>query len=185
MNPVQVTFKEVDASPALRDRIETLCQRLKRYAPDIVSCEVVVSRTESRHQKGNRYLAHMRVTLPGREVNAGHAKQPDHTHEDPFVAVRDTYRAMRRQLQDHERRRRWKVKRHEEPALARVESLDQGRGIGMLATDDGREIFFHQNSVVDLPFRKVRVGDRVRFVEAAGEDGPSASTVHVLSHKHR
>lgn len=45
-----------------------------------------------------------------------HAHPADHAHEDPFVALRDAFRAARRRLEDYERKRR-DVKRHSEPAL--------------------------------------------------------------------
>ncbi len=185
MNPVQITFKELEPSPALRDRIEDECHKLEQFAPDIVSCHVTVSRTESRHHKGNRFLVHIRITLPGAELNSGHATGPDHSHEDAFVATRDSFRAMRRQLEDYERRRRGKVKRHEAPSLASIHDLDQGNASGLLMTDDGREILFHENSMVNAHIRDAQVGDRVRFVEVPGEDGPRASTVHLLTRKRR
>jgi cold shock CspA family protein len=50
-------------------------------------------------------------------------------------------------------------------------------GYGFLATADGREIFFHQRSVLRGGFGRLRVGSAVRFVEEAGEEGPQASTV--------
>ena len=51
---------------------------------------------------------------------------------------------------------------------------------GFLETDDGREIYFHRNSVLDEGFAHLRVGTRVSFSEEMGERGPQASTVHLL-----
>ena len=44
-------------------------------------------------------------------------------------------------------------------------------------TPDGREIYFHQNSVVNGAFSKLEIGTRVYFVETMGEKGAQASTV--------
>ena len=54
-------------------------------------------------------------------------------------------------------------------------------GYGFLASDDGREIYFHKNSVLGRAFPRLKVGTTVRFVEEAGEKGPQASTVRVIS----
>jgi cold shock CspA family protein len=48
---------------------------------------------------------------------------------------------------------------------------------GFLTSDDGREIYFHKNSVLGRAFPPLHVGTAVRFVEEAGEKGPQASTV--------
>jgi hypothetical protein len=48
----------------------------------------------------------------------------DRAHEDPYVALRDAFRAARRKLQDYERRRYRKVKHHEELPRGRISELD-------------------------------------------------------------
>ncbi len=179
MVAVQISFQGIDVSDALRDNIMQHVQKLETFAPEIISCDAVVKRAESRHQKGNRFLVHLRVTLPGAELNAGHATRLNQAHEDPFVAARDSFHAMRRRLEEHERRRRGNVKRHAAPPMARILSIDPGTGSGVLITPDEREIRFHRNSVVDFDFERLAIGDKVRFAEVAGEDGPVASTVHV------
>jgi cold shock CspA family protein len=45
---------------------------------------------------------------------------------------------------------------------------------------DGREIYFHKNSVLDDKFKTLEVGTEVRFAESNGDKGPQASTVVVL-----
>jgi hypothetical protein len=58
----------------------------------------------------------------------------DILHEDPYVAVRDAFPAVQRQLEDYERERRGDVKRHApeparittEPGVHVEEGEDQG-----------------------------------------------------------
>ena len=58
-------------------------------------------------------------------------------------------------------------------------------GYGFLATLDGREVFFHRNSVLDEAFNRLDVGTEVSFVEELGEKGPQASTVKLVGrHNH-
>lgn len=49
----------------------------------------------------------------------------------------------------------------------------------VLATPDGREIYFHWHSVLHPGFDCLAVGTKVRFVEEPGEKGPQASTVAI------
>jgi cold shock CspA family protein len=49
---------------------------------------------------------------------------------------------------------------------------------GFIVTPDGREVYFHRNSVVGGDFDRLEAGADVRFVEELGEQGPQASTVH-------
>jgi len=49
-----------------------------------------------------------------------------------------------------------------------------------LETADGREVYFHLNSVLDDSFDRLTVESEVRFVEEMGEKDPQASTVHLV-----
>lgn len=180
MNPIQIQFQGMDVSPALRDAIDDDFQKLIRFAPDIISARAIVSLAESRHHQGNRFLVALRIAIPGGELHSGHTARGNRSHEDPFVAARDSFRAMRRQLEDRERKRRGDVKHHQPQPLANILQLDTDHHCGLLVTDDSREIAFHENSLVDANFHHAKVGDRVRFVEVSDGDGPRASTVHLL-----
>jgi cold shock CspA family protein len=50
---------------------------------------------------------------------------------------------------------------------------------GFIRAADGRDIYFHANSVMNDGWKKIQVGSRVRFAEEMGENGPQASTVHL------
>jgi len=53
-------------------------------------------------------------------------------------------------------------------------------GYGFLETPDGREIYFHRNSVIGSDFDRLEIGTEVRFAEETGEQGPQASTVTIV-----
>lgn len=109
---VTITFQGVPPSPALRREIEERAAKLARFAPTLQTCDVAVRREEHHHHQGNRYGVHARLALPGGRIEAGRTPREDHSHEDPYLAVRDTFDALRRQLEDHVRIRRGKVKAH-------------------------------------------------------------------------
>lgn len=112
--PLEITFRHMDPSDALRQNIEKHAERLERFAGDILSCDVVVEAVDHRHRKGNLYNVHVHLTLPGATLDAGRTKPDDHSHEDPYVAARDAFDVMRRRLEDF-LRKRGDVKRAEAP----------------------------------------------------------------------
>jgi cold shock CspA family protein len=69
------------------------------------------------------------------------------------------------------------VKQHEGAPLGTVSELDPLGEFGFLETDDGREIYFHRNSVLEGGFASLSIGARVTFAEEMGDKGPQASTV--------
>jgi len=91
------------------------------------------------------------------------------------------YSAARRRLEDYERRRRGDVKRHTGKAHGGISELDSAQGFGRIETEDGRLIYFHCNSLIDGRFEDLTTGTEVRFAEEAGDLGPQASTVYVIS----
>ena len=66
---------------------------------------------------------------------------------------------------------------HRFPKLVSAKSFRAEGGYGFLTSDDGREIYFHKNSVSAGAFPRLKIGTTVRFAEEAGEKGPQASTV--------
>ena len=70
------------------------------------------------------------------------------------------------------------MKTHEPAPSGTVSRIDAAGGFGFLSTADGREVYFHRNSVLNDAFARLKVGARVTFAEEMGENGPQASTVH-------
>lgn len=182
--PTEITFHRMEGTEALRADIEKHARKLQQFEQGIIKCTVVMEPAEHHHHKGNRFAVRIRLTLPGGELDVGHTPSGDQTHEDAYVAIRDAFKAMRRKLQDFHRKQQGKVKHHEESPHGRVRYIDPEKGYGLIETPDGREIHFHRNSLVDAGFDKVQVGDQVRFTEAPGDEGPWASTVHLLTQHH-
>jgi cold shock CspA family protein len=55
---------------------------------------------------------------------------------------------------------------------------------GWIETPDGREVYFHEHSVLDAAFDRLEIGSEVAFVEEPGDKGPQASTVRLLGRHH-
>lgn len=179
--PLQITFRDIEPSAAIEANIREKAAKLDQFYNQIMSCRVVVEVPHAHHHQGKLYQVHIDLTVPEGELLVTHGHHhKDHSHEDVYVAIRDSFDAMERQLEDYARKRRGDVKKHEAAAHGWVLSLNSNENYGTIETADERYIYFHRNSVLDKAFDKLEVGSDVRFVEEMGEDGPQASTVSLV-----
>lgn len=184
--PLEISFHQMQPSAAIEARIREKAAALERFSDRITSCRVVVEKDHRHHQKGNLFRVRVDIGMPGRELVVNRKGPRNHAHEDVYVAIRDAFNAAVRQLEDHSRLRRGKVKTHDIPAHGRVRMLDREGGFGFIETVDGLGVYFHRNSVVNGDFERLELGSEVRFViaEGEGEHGPQASTVHPIGKHH-
>ena len=97
--PVQVVFRDMVPLPSLEDDIRAQVARLEHFAPDLASCQVVVTASGNRHHQGHRYAVRIDLRLTGAEIVAGEHQA-------------GAFGAATRQLEDLVRRRRGQVKQH-------------------------------------------------------------------------
>jgi ribosomal subunit interface protein len=166
----------MESSPALEARIREKAEKLEQYHDRITSCRVVIEAPHRHSRKGKLFLITIDVTVPGAELVVNSEKRNHPSHEDVYVALRDAFNAMTRQLEEHARESRGQVKTHEAPPEGIVIRLF--RDHGFINTPDRGEIYFHRNSVVDDKFDELSEGAQVRFVATEGEKGLQATTVH-------
>jgi ribosomal subunit interface protein len=184
-HPLQITFRGIEATDAIRQAVEERAAKLETFYEKIQSCRIVVESPHRHHHKGNVYHVRVRLEVPGEEILVSR-DPPEHAqHEDLYLAINDALKETTRKLEDYVRRRRGWVKEHAGPSHARVARLFEDEGYGFLESPDGREIYFHENSVLDGAFRRLRVGTEVRFAEEPGEKGPQATTVDVVGKEKR
>lgn len=177
--PLQISFRNMEPSAAVEAKVRERAAKLDRFFDRITSCRVVVEAPHQHHHQGKLFHVRIDLSVPGGEllVNRDPAKQ--HAHEDVYVAIRDAFDAARRQLDQYVAQRRGVVKAHAEPPVGRIARLFPVEGYGFIAADDGREIYFHRNSVLGEAFAQLAIGTVVAFVEEAGDKGPQASTVRL------
>jgi ribosomal subunit interface protein len=182
--PLQITWRNLEASDAVESAVREKAQKLERFAEHITSCRVIIEAPHKHHHQGNIYHVKIDITLPGAEILATHHSDKHHAHEDVYVAIRDAFDVARRQLEDYVRKRRGETKAHEPLPHGKVIQLFPSEDYGIIESSDKREIYFHRNSVLDADFEKLEVGALVHFIEEMGENGPQASTVHVEGKHH-
>jgi cold shock CspA family protein/ribosome-associated translation inhibitor RaiA len=202
INPVQITFHNLEASDALEQAIRDRAAELDTYHPQMIGCRVLVDIPHRHRERGRHVTVRVELSLPGEDVVVSHeptlhpavrdiggetlhkAEDIEAVHKDAIVAIHNAFDAARRRLQDVIRRQRGDVKTHQPPDHGRVASLAADHGF--IETADGREVYFHRASVLGRHFPDLTVGSEVAFVEERGNKGPQASTVRPLrTHHHR
>lgn len=195
---MQITYRNIKPSTEIEDWIRAEAAKLETLYSQVMGCRVAVEVPHRHHRKGSPYHIRIDLTVPGGEIvvkrepslNArarrlGETVMKKHTevhipHKDLRQAINDAFRAAGRRLQDYARRQRGDVKSQALLPEARVSKIIPREGYGFLTSDDGREIYFHKNSVLGRAFSRLKVGTTVRFVEEPGEKGPQASTVRIV-----
>ncbi|GAB63228.1 MAG: ribosome-associated translation inhibitor RaiA [Candidatus Jettenia sp.] len=172
--PLQITGHDLELTDAIKANIQEHAEKLDKYYNHLISCRIRVEAIPKR----SLYNVHIDMTVPGKELVV--RREPN---QDLYLAIRDAFDAARRELSDFARVQRGDVKNREGIPHARISNLFLDNGYGFLTTlDDGlnREIYFHENSVLNHKFKHLKIGMIVRFNEEMGEKGPQASTVTVV-----
>jgi ribosomal subunit interface protein len=110
--PLQISFRNMDPSPAVEARIRKKAAKLERFHDRIIGCTVVVEAPHRHQHKGKLYSVRVDISVPGKEVVVDRAKPGDHAHEDVYIAIRDAFSAATRKLEDQARKMRGDVKTH-------------------------------------------------------------------------
>lgn len=183
-HPLRVTFRDIPHSEAMEAEVRRRAEKLEKFYDRITSGEVVIEEPHHHHHQGRLYHVRVHLNVPGRELIVKRDPGKHHAHEDPFVAIRDAFDAMERQLQKHVRELEGIVKSRSEakraPRVAgEILKILPREGYGFIQSEDGREIYFNRDNIRGDGFDRLAVGARVRYVERPGREGPMASSVTV------
>jgi ribosome-associated translation inhibitor RaiA len=105
--PLQITVLNVPHSAALEARAREMAEKLEKFHPRIVSCRVSIEELRRHRSSGRLYHVRVDLRVPGREIVSNHRHD-----KDPYLALRDSFLSLRRQLEDAARVKRSEVKRH-------------------------------------------------------------------------
>lgn len=174
--PLQISGPDFHLTDAIKSEIKDRADKLDRLCARIISCHVGIEAPVHHHRRGGPFNVRIDLAVPGKELAA-----TQRSSDNLPIAIREAFEAIHRQLKDYAHIKSRDVKHHEEQPHGRISRLYLGQGYGFISADDGREIYFHRNSVLEEVFERLQTGDEVTFVEEAGERGPQASTVRVRS----
>ncbi len=128
MDHVQITYRNLSASPDTDAKIHERVTWLTRFYPRIVGCHVVIEVPHRHHRHGAGVHVRVQVMIPGDDVIVNHeppaavrvtqegAAEPDGEKRQNQIeidaAVHDAFDIARRQLEERAQRQRGDVKRH-------------------------------------------------------------------------
>lgn len=109
---LKITFHNMDPSPALEASIRERVAKLEQFYDRITSCRVTFDAPHQHKHHGKRYQVKIDIALPdGAEIIVDRAHDKNAAHEDPQVAIRDSFSAAERQLKAFADQRRRSTRR--------------------------------------------------------------------------
>jgi ribosomal subunit interface protein len=175
--PVHIQFHGLDASDALEASAREHAHKLESFSSNIMACRVSINLEQKHRHQGRPYSVRIDLTLPGVELVVNRVQ-----NEDVYVALRDAFDKMKRQLEERVRMRRGFEKQHPVPLRGEVVRLDDNGDFGFIRTPLGDEYYFGRDNVVGTPFENVQAGTPVQFIPEVGGEGLQAKRVSVGKH---
>ena len=105
--PVHIQFHGMEASAAVEVSAREHAHKLELFAPDIMACRVNIEMVQKHQHQGRPIGVRIDLTLPGHELVVNRVQ-----HEDVYIALREAFDSMKRQLEDAVHKRRGQVKQH-------------------------------------------------------------------------
>jgi ribosomal subunit interface protein len=178
MLPVQITIRGIPISPALETTIRQRAEKLHRFHNRINSCRVLVDVVQKHKRQGKLFNIKIELTVPVKKRLVATRK----ADEDVYIAIRDAFNAITRQLEEYSRMRHGHVKTHNDVMHGHVARMMPKEGYGFIEGVDGNEYYFSMTNVSYPNFQQLAVGDAVEYVAQAFSDGRQAQ--HIIKERH-
>ncbi|MEO6320734.1 MAG: HPF/RaiA family ribosome-associated protein [Polaromonas sp.] len=176
--PLHLTFHGIERSSAIEQAVSQKVMHLERFYSGMMSCRVAVELLQKQPHQGRTFGVRIELTLPGHELVVNRVE-----HEDVYIALREAFDDMTRQIEDLARRQRGMEKEHPHALHGEVMRLDDEGGFGFIRTPDGDEYYFGRDHLANARFEQLRIGSPVQFIAQAGAQGPQAKRVSVGKHR--
>lgn len=177
----QVSFQNLKHSDAVEKDILEKIQHLQKLHPRLQSCRVVVDAPHRDKKKGRIYEVRLDLSVPGNDISVTREAGLNHAHEDIYVAIRDSFEAANRLLEDRERKRdAHRTKRHPEVRHGRLARIFKEDGFAFIECEDGHEVYFDRDSMTKNVWPHLEVGSNLRFKQLDGDKGPYGIQVTLL-----
>jgi cold shock CspA family protein/ribosome-associated translation inhibitor RaiA len=180
--PLEITFRGIDKSDDIDRLIRHKAAKLEKICDSLISCKVAVESPHEHQQSGSPFRVRINIRVPpGHDLVVKRESTAGYLHERLSVVLSAAFEAAFRQLKKLVEKQKGQVKTHpEQENVAFVVRLFCDEGYGFIKTQEGRELYFHRNSVLNDDFDRLEIGTGVRFVADKGEEGPKASTIQII-----
>lgn len=180
--PLEISFRNLPHSEEIKALLAERARKLDEFCDHIISCRVAVEKTQKHQEKGNPFRVRIELTVPPRhDIVIKREPSKGDMHESLETVIRKAFDSLEVKLGRLVDQQEGRIKEHpHKQANALVGKLYPQEGYGFLESIDGREIYFHKNSVANNAFERLKKGTGVHYVETEGEKGPQASTVKII-----
>jgi cold shock CspA family protein len=185
--PLELTFRNVHKDPKIEALIRRQVAKLEKICPHMVGCRVSVEKPQEHQRSGSPFRVRLKLTVPPEhELAAVRNAGEGDLHEPLPAIVRRAFQAARQQLKKLVAKQRRRTKTHAEQQVGGfIARLFPHQEYGFIRNLEGREIYFHRNSLRGSEFEELQIGAGVRWTEEEGEKSSQASSVHVLDQRSR
>jgi cold shock CspA family protein/ribosome-associated translation inhibitor RaiA len=171
---LQVDVRNLTMRTAWQEKIDEEKAKLIRHHPGLIQhLRVTIEGTRSHKEGGCELL--IVATVPNDTVVV--KRKGDRV----IALLGDAFNTLGMQLKEMQRKRRQTAKIQEgipyDNLVGIVDKLFLDESYGFILTADGRDVYFHENSLKDISIGELAIGDEVLFAQAEGEKGPCAAWV--------
>jgi cold shock CspA family protein/ribosome-associated translation inhibitor RaiA len=182
--PLEIAFHGCSPSDAVEAAIRERAEKLERIYDRLTRCRVSVEALHNQHRTGNVYDVHVEMAVPRGQLvvsRSPHKAKERYASPDVYTSVRDAFEAAERQLIDYKLQLRGDVKTSPEQNLfqGQVAEIDTSGEFGFILTNEGNQLYFHRNALLDGEWDKLSRGTVVHYVEKDGDTGPTAAKVWI------
>ncbi|MFT3742360.1 MAG: HPF/RaiA family ribosome-associated protein [Gammaproteobacteria bacterium] len=168
----EITLRGIPDSEAVEQRIRAKIEKLHQFFHHIESCKVVVEYAQKHQSQGRLFTMTLELEVPNKRLAVSHKKD-----EDLYVVIRDTFAAMKKQLDHYAGKNRKDVKTHATALKGKVVRLFDD--YGFIEDPAGMEYYFSDVNVVRQGFAELIVGSDVSFIENPSGDALQANHVNL------
>ena len=123
ISDTQVVFRGIDHSEAVEEAVQRRAEKLARYTDQIQSLRVTLESPHNNHHKGKVYHVGVEAFIPNHDIVVNHDQHDKHSHEDIYIAIRDTFDAVERRIKEIAEKQR-RQSRHNGKLMDNAEVLN-------------------------------------------------------------
>lgn len=179
--PLQIDYRDVENVPEIDELIRKKASHLERICDHINSCRIIVEKVEKHTRTHQEYHVRLDIRIPpGHEIVVSRDGGRSAPHMELEAEVRWAFETAEKQLRELVEKQHGDIKVHPyQEVQGVIKWINVKDSCGFILTLDGREIYFHRNSVLHERFETLKPGMGVRFSEEMGEKGPQATSVKI------
>lgn len=173
---LKLTFHGMEPSESIKTKVREHVNKLQQRYNDVTTWQVFI---DGPIGSAGLFEVTVEARVPGAELAVGRKPGDVNAHSDALVALRDSFSALERQLKKRRRQQHGEVKTHDGKPQGEIARIFHDQGYGFVAVNDGRDVYFHRNAVIESDFEELGVGDRVELTISNDESprGPQATSV--------